>query len=183
MTMYETTAKGKIFFAPETLDTPETEKAEDQENAPALQNVADDAAEPKDAPDGDIFDIIRAALDAHRARSAWGRGVKAYAAELLEELEELSLGGYFAADDISDKTKATAAMLNGAKDWRQYSWGGSALIYDGDIAERLCNPSELKKTRGGERRPNAQEDWLDVQARALGQAARLVCILAKEASR
>ena len=61
-------------------------------------------------------------------------------------------------------------MLNGAKDWNQYSWGALSLIYDCDIAERLSAPSELKKTRGGERRPNSREEWLDVQARALQQA-------------
>ena len=65
-------------------------------------------------------------------------------------------------------------MLNGAQDWNKYSWGGSSLIYDGDIAERLCTPSELKKTRNGERRPNGREEWLDTQARALHQAAKRV---------
>lgn len=49
------------------------------------------------------------------------------------------------------------------------------MIYDSDIAERLCNPSELKKTRNGERRPNGREEWLDTQARALFQAANRVC--------
>ena len=48
------------------------------------------------------------------------------------------------------------------------------MIYDGDIAERLCCPSELKKTRNGERRPNSREEWLDVQARALRQASYMV---------
>ena len=67
-----------------------------------------------------------------------------------------------------------AAALNGAQDWEQYSWGGSALVYDGDIAAALCTPSELKKTRNGDRRPNSREEWLDVQARALRQAFRRV---------
>ena len=49
--------------------------------------------------------------------------------------------------------------------------------YGGDIAERLCTPSELKKTRHGERRPNSREEWLDTQARALHQAARRVSSL------
>ena len=69
---------------------------------------------------------------------------------------------------------SSAALLNGAKDWSQYSWGGCSLIYDPDIASRLCCPSELKKTRNGERRPNSREEWLDVQARALYQAANRV---------
>lgn len=74
-------------------------------------------------------------------------------------------------------------MLNGAQDWGQYSWGGSALIYDGDIAEHLCCPSELKKNRHGERRPNSREEWLDVQARALYQACNRVAHLYSRVSR
>ena len=79
--------------------------------------------------------------------------------------------GYFKAEQINSGTAIREAMLNGANDWIQYSWGGSALIYDGNIAERLCTPSELKRTHNGERRPNSHEEWLDVQARALFQAA------------
>lgn len=48
------------------------------------------------------------------------------------------------------------------------------LIYDGDIAERLCTPSEYKRKRGGDFQPNSRETWLDVQARALYQAARWI---------
>ena len=65
-------------------------------------------------------------------------------------------------------------LLNGADNWRQYSEGGCALIYDADIAERLCSPSELKRCKGGERQPNSRENWIECQARALGQAANLV---------
>jgi hypothetical protein len=43
-----------------------------------------------------------------------------------------------------------------------------------DIAERLCTPSELKKTRHGDRKPNSREEWLDVQARALYQASNRI---------
>lgn len=92
-------------------------------------------------------------------RSAWSRGVKAYAVELIESLE----GDY-----------SPAALLNGATDWRAYSYGGCSLIYDADIAERLCSPSELKRCKGGDNQPNSRESWLDVQTRALRQAARLV---------
>lgn len=117
---------------------------------------------------------MRVALEAMNTRSAWARGVNVYALELLEELEEAIAGGYFAAEDLDDGKKLSAQLLNGAQDWKEYSWGGCSLIYNGDIAERLCSPSELKKTRGGEWRPNSREEWLDVQARALYQAARRV---------
>jgi len=61
-------------------------------------------------------------------------------------------------------------LLNGAHDWIEYSYGGCSFIFDSDIAERLCTPSELKKKKGGELQPNSYELWLDVQARALNQA-------------
>lgn len=53
--------------------------------------------------------------------------------------------------------------------------GGNSLIYDQDIANRLATPSEIKRvTRkdGSLRKPNASEEWLDTQARALYQASR-----------
>lgn len=117
---------------------------------------------------------IREAIEAKNARSAWSRGVKEYALELLDELEDAISGGYFDAEDIEAPALLSRQLLNGASDWSQYSWGGCSLIYNQDIAERLCNASELEKTRHGDRRPNAQEEWLDTQARALGQAARLI---------
>lgn len=110
-------------------------------------------------------------INSTKARSAWERGVREYAAELLDNLDESIRGGWFDAEDLAAPLLVKKALLNGADDWSMYSWGGSSLIYNGDIAERLCNPSELKKTRGGERKPNSREEWLDTQARALGQAA------------
>lgn len=117
------------------------------------------------------IDEIRAALEARKERSAWDRGVRAYAAELLEEMEERIAHGYQNPDNITTRAELDEALRNGAENWSEWSWGGCGLIYDGDIAERLCNPSELKKTRNGERRPNCREEWLDVQARAIRQAA------------
>ena len=103
-------------------------------------------------------------LNERTDRSAWDKAVTLYACELVESLEVEEL-----PEDFAEFKKL---MLNGASDWSQYSWGGSSLIYDYDIAERTCTPSELKKTKGGEHRPNSREEWLDVQARALSQAFR-----------
>ena len=114
-------------------------------------------------------------IESEKQRSAWDKGVTQYALELVEQLGEQINGGYFKELDLTESKKVRAALLNGAADWSQYSWGGCSLIYDSDIAERLCNPSELKKTRNGERRPNSREEWLDTQARALFQAANRVC--------
>lgn len=121
-----------------------------------------------------IFEEIRKNVEARTERSAWSKGVTVYALELVDDLEEAVDGGYFDPDDLAAPKMVDRALLNGADDWNQYSWGGSSLIYDGDIAERLCTPSELKKTRNGERRPNSREEWLDTQARALFQASNRV---------
>ena len=109
-------------------------------------------------------------LEQRKDRSAWDKGVTAYAVDMLQKLTDYYKDGYISADDLATRTTAEAVALNGARNWSEYSYGGSALVYDGDIAAALCTPSELKRTRNGERRPNSQEEWLDVQARALYQA-------------
>ena len=111
-------------------------------------------------------------LEDRKDRSAWDRGVTNYAYDLLEELKGEIESGYYT--DVKTIPELKKALLNGANDWSQYSWGGCALIYDYEIAERLCNPSELKKTRNGERKPNRNEEWLDVQAMALYQACNRI---------
>ena len=120
---------------------------------------------------------VRKELEARKDRSAWDRGVTVYALELLETLEENRR--YNKADEHLHPLELNEELLNGAENWSLYSWGGSALIYDGDIAERLCTPSELKRNRNGERNPNARESWLDCQARALYQAARRIITAAR----
>lgn len=103
-----------------------------------------------------------------KARSAWKRGVCDYAMDFVDFLEE------------ENPEKVTReVLLNGARDWTDFSYGGCSLIYDGDICDRLCNDTEKKRTRNGELRPNREEEWLDVQARALLQASGLVVRLAR----
>lgn len=108
---------------------------------------------------------IKKKLAKRTGRSYWEKGVIKYAKELVDDLP--AKGDYTRAN-------VEKAMLNGASSWKQYSNGGSALIYNVDIAKRLCSPSELKKVDNGRKRPNSREDWLDVQARALYQAAQIV---------
>ena len=117
------------------------------------------------------LDKVTAELRARKDRSAWNKGVTLYALELVEELKERA---EYEGRNPEPGKECREWMLNGAQDWNQYSWGGCSLIYNGDIAERLCCPSELKRTCNGERRPNSREEWLDTQARALYQAANRV---------
>lgn len=99
------------------------------------QPTTEEAAE--EAQQESTLDKVAAELEAQEDRSAWGRGVNAYALELLEELRERAA---YEGRNPEPGKECREWMLNGAQDWNQYSWGGSSLIYDGDIAERLCTP-------------------------------------------
>ena len=110
-------------------------------------------------------EIIKA-LEKEKARSAWSKGVIQYAFDILDNMDDV---------EVTEKN-----LLNGADNWKQYSEGGCSLVYDGDICHRLCTPSEIRKTYDGERRPNSNETWMDVQARALYQAARLIMKIKRE---
>lgn len=92
-------------------------------------------------------------------KSAWDKGVEVYMEMITEYIEP----------PYTEKK-----LLNGAASWKEYSYGGSALCYDKDIAATLCSPSELRRSKYGLRQPNRKETWLDVQARALYQAAQKV---------
>ena len=103
-----------------------------------------------------------------KARSKWGKAVLQDAQWLLENVIE----GYDEPYELSEKL-----VLNGAENWNQFSWGGSALVYNGEIAEHYSTPSEAKnfwgltKDGGVKRDTNtAGEHLLDIQARALRQA-------------
>ena len=116
---------------------------------------------------------IRQEIENKKTRSAWEKGVKAYALELLEDMENERKLAKETDMNIYPAT-LEAELLNGAMNWKQFSWGGCSLVYDMQIAKRLCSPSELKKTRNGERQPSANEQWLDVQTRALHQAENMI---------
>lgn len=111
-------------------------------------------------------ELLQALDELPRGRSAWRRGVLLYAYEMVEAL-----------DPGTELTRETVrrVVLNGAKDARQYSEGGYALIYDSDIAERVCTPSEFRRAKGGALPPNRSESWLDVQTRAINHALALIC--------
>ena len=122
-----------------------------------------------------LADTIRAELNARHDRSAWNKAVTLYALDLLEDIQ------WYANDAERlplDGAELERWALNGASCWEQYSNGGCSLCYDGQIAERVCTPSELKRKHGGAYKPNSRETWLDVQARALYQACnriRTIC--------
>ncbi len=115
-----------------------------------------------------VIDIKNVIESLPAERSAWRRGVRQYAMDLLE-----------AIPDYQDLTpeNCRGILLNGAVSWKEWAYGGCGLVYDVDIAERLCTPSELRKKRGGELEPSSHESWLDVEARAVGQAAAAIKVI------
>ena len=109
--------------------------------------------------------------------SKWSQAVKEDAVWLLGNfIEWHGEDSAFSKDNVKE-------LLNGADDWKQYSYGGSAYAYDSDIARHYCTESELKKIGlidygngfySNPNPPNSKESWLDVQARALYQASELI---------
>lgn len=121
--------------------------------------------------DGKYDELVKAIEDSP-ARSAWAKGVKEYALTMADEvMNDFSDGE---ANFLLDTKAFEKLCLNGADDWTQYSWDGNSSIYNSDIAKALSSPSELKRTHDGDWKPNSREEWLDVQARALYQAFRLL---------
>lgn len=103
-------------------------------------------------------------------RSAWSRAVVSDAVDLVENLT---------CSEIPNNWEELKKMLlKGAADWSAYSYGGCALVYDEDIARHYCTKSELRGVTRSDgtisERANARENWPDVQARALRQAAFLI---------
>ena len=124
------------------------------------------------APSGsNFFDQLRQRIESHvtTKRSAWGRGVDTYCMMMVDHLEE-----YNGGQAPTSLKELKEWLLNGARDWKQSSEGGQWLVSNEEIAKTLCSPGELRKVAGGRRQPNSHETWLDVQARALYQAAALV---------
>lgn len=101
----------------------------------------------------------------NRPRSAWDRGVAQYVEDFLLWLED------YQTDErpVERLEQLLPVLLNGARDWRQYSEGGSALVYDEDIAERLCAPAQLRDFQAGVPRM-LRRNWLELQTRALYHA-------------
>lgn len=105
---------------------------------------------------------IQERLDAYKPqRGIWNEGVKYYAFDVLEVLNYGHSDTDFNSENIKELKEI---LLNGAKDWLQYSQGGCSLIYDDEIKERLICPS-LR---------NRYFDCIEIQAKALNNAWYLI---------
>lgn len=116
----------------------------------------------------DNLSTLHQIIENSSARSAWSRGVRSYALDIIDDITDFvkfNLANGYELPLISED-----CALNGVEDWKHYACSGcgAALIYSDDIAERLCTPSELRiyQKRGG--------DTTEWQSRALFQAWRLI---------
>ena len=116
---------------------------------------------------------IRSIIMQEKARSAWKRGVNDIAVNILCGI-------------IEDSDVDEAQHFNRVDDFSKHFYGvslreavdgGCFLVYDYDIARNFCTPSELKRTKNGERNPNSRETWLDVMYRGAYQAIRHIITL------
>lgn len=112
-----------------------------------------------------------------KPRSKWDHGVKDTALALLESLDMPET----VLPDHSGLRRAL--LLNGADNWREYSYGGCALAYDVDIAARFFTPSEMRRYMADGHDASMAfrgEPMLDLQARALKQAECVISRYARE---
>lgn len=111
---------------------------------------------------------IHELLIKEKLRSAWARGVNNIAVDIVCEILENSNG-----NDAPHFNRVNDFALHFyGVSLREAVNGGCFLVYDYDIAENFCTPSELKRTKNGEHSPNSSETWLDVMYRGAYQAIR-----------
>lgn len=134
----------------------------------------DDGANAVEVTAGAIQEKAVEWIEEHYNRSAFRDGVTAAVVELLEELEERGeiIEG---RDQLEALDALVTALMNGARNFREYSAGGCSLIANEDIAARYLPPSK--------RAPSHWGNLLEVQAAGLYRAALAIRNSAIELSR
>lgn len=117
-------------------------------------------------------------VEDEKVRGKFAQGVKDYALEMLtreyidpsEDADTLSagtllnhVGGNMLKIGIFSSCQVESLC-------HERSWGGNFEIYNEDIANKLCSKSCVQRKMrkdGTLAKPNALEDWLDLQARAV----------------
>ena len=119
------------------------------------------------------YSEIHTILIQEKPRSSWARGVNNVAMDIVSEILENADGN----DTLHFKRVEDFSHYFYGVSLREAVDGGCFLIYDYDIAENFCTPSELKRVKNGERNPNSRETWLDVMYRGAYQAIRHIISL------
>lgn len=118
-------------------------------------------------------------IEQWKPRSAWDKGVKGLMFMLAYDAIEQRKTN-IELDDLINIVNRPQDLHECA---RLLSYGGMLLIWDCEIAELLCTPSELRRNKHGELKPNRHENWCDVQARACYKALRRLQAIIKNLNR
>lgn len=117
-----------------------------------------------------LSDMRRYISDTERKRGQWNKAISYYADFLLDSYIDICKWCADQNEAIPDLSLDT--VLNGALGWHQYSYGGLALVYDGDIAKVVFTAVQFTKWQQG--RKVTDEPMLDIQARALAAGWRVL---------
>lgn len=133
------------------------------------------------------FEELKASIVNTKKASTWGKAVKAYALECLEYAEQCGVKPNTPTDFLSighimnhvggNAIKIGTWHSNAAQDIiKEASEGGNFLIYNEDIAERLCSPSHLKAMhrKDGSLKDPRRYRWIDLQTHCLTHAVWLI---------
>ena len=85
-----------------------------------------------------------AAIDAKKCRNFKDQAIKDVAFMILANVDDFS--------GVETREQLHSVLLNGAKSWKEYVYGGSLLCYNGQIAELLFpeNNRQMALNRGSE---------------------------------
>lgn len=108
--------------------------------------------------------------ETERKRGQWNKATAYYADFLLDSYIEICK--WCADQNAAIPALSLDLVLNGASGWHQYSYGGCALVYDGDIAKVVFTPAQFAKWEQG--RKVTAEPLLGIQARALAAGWRVL---------
>lgn len=102
------------------------------------------------------------------AKGIYQKAICQYAFELVDNIADNYITTADELEHLENITNLKERALNGASDWRQYSWGGCSLCYNYDILRRLFCKSIAKKYENADSvRGRHLLDW---QASALSKA-------------
>lgn len=116
--------------------------------------------------------FIRESIESLSPRSAFDKASKSFALDLLDKYDELC--DWCDSEGKECPPFCLDTALNGARDWKEYCYGGNGLIYDTDIAEALCTPDTLKRVKNGTIPPNSRDTWMDLQVRVYYRTWNLI---------
>ena len=119
----------------------------------------------------ETYNNIIEELKSYQYGSIWDNGVKAYAIDILQNVRDAIK---YHGEEPESIEELEEVMLDGASSWREYSYAGNALVYNGEIKSRLFNGRD-------ELNPYPDDSLLDVQTYALEEASNMVKDICQEA--